>query len=434
MIERNKLLILLAVAIFLLSLVYSISRLSEDWAYQGIEYHPLSSVSFASIVFLLIIPALRFKSKIEKPSDLVVIYLYFFVYAPYIIVPFVIIDQEEMVSEFYLYSITLLLCFFIFQSPSRDKKSFIEYVPVLTPKAFYLLLSGMYVVSLILLVNAFGFSLKSINLTEVYDIRVDYKEVKQNESVIIGYIVPWFAYIINPFVLLLGMIKKDYRFIFVAILFQLYIFTFSAFKSHLAIIILEVLLYLYFRNRRHIRASIIFIVLGFFPLIIIVLDYLFFNDNLLSMLITRRVIVVPGQLSYYYIEFFTNNPKNYLSYSVFKNFIPNPYTLNPPFLIGREYFGRETISANAGFLPDSFASFGLLGVLGSAFIIKWVLNTIDFLYRSSKNNNIILVLTLAFCYVLNTSALLTLFLTHGLLLLILLFRIFPWKAFKVNSL
>lgn len=84
------------------------------------------------------------------------------------------------------------------------------------------------------------------------------------------------------------------------------------------------------------------------------------------------------------------------------------------------------MSANVGFIPDGYSAFGYLGILIMSLLMKGVMNIFDQVYIKSKGDIIVLVFVLSFSYVFTNSALLTVFLTHGLLLLIVIFSIFPW--------
>ena len=95
-------------------------------------------------------------------------------------------------------------------------------------------------------------------------------------------------------------------------------------------------------------------------LVAIVADKLLHSEWFTAILL-QRLIATPGLLTGMYVEFFSAHPKAMLAHSVLAPFLAYPYDREPSFLIGRAYFGSETVQANANIWADGYANFGWAG-------------------------------------------------------------------------
>jgi len=144
-------------------------------------------------------------------------------------------------------------------------------------------------------------------------------------------------------------------------------------------------------------------------------------------LAVRRAILVPGQLSAYYFEYFSHSEKFQFSVSrtlgLF-NMNNRAYSVDIPALIGYEYFGRKDASSNANIFADAFANFGYFGMIlfstGLAIFLR-ILN--------STSREIDVSLTSAVCFLqmvnFTNSSLTTILLGHGFIFLLILIHLLP---------
>ena len=96
----------------------------------------------------------------------------------------------------------------------------------------------------------------------------------------------------------------------------------------------------------------------------------------------RRLIIAPGLLTVFYIDYFSHHATVWLAQSVLSPVIDYPYDVSVPLLIGREYFGRSGISANANMFADGFANFGYSGLIlftALAALLFWIFSTVSVL-------------------------------------------------------
>ncbi|MFC1998992.1 hypothetical protein ACFLVR_05080 [Chloroflexota bacterium] len=159
------------------------------------------------------------------------------------------------------------------------------------------------------------------------------------------------------------------------------------------------------------------------------LSYWLTGNLWLSSLFTRRTILLPAQLSFYYYDFFSNNELVYLSHSIFRGFLEYPYELNPAHLIAQTYFNLPEMGANNGITADAYMNFGLAGLAIWAVLLASILKLLDACSKRVEFKIGVAAIVMP-AIVLTNSALLTSLLTHGILLALLIIYLLPREAVK----
>jgi hypothetical protein len=284
--------------------------------------------------------------------------------------------------------------------------------------------------SVILLYSHAGFSF-NFDLSKVYEIRSDYVAANIMFS---GYMIGWTAKVVLPLMILIALFykkgKRSYLLLFIALLFQIYIFSISGHKSHLFRIPAIIGLAL-FVNRKNFLSK---LGLVFSALVILgIFSYLLLGDLWLPSLFTRRTFFCPAQLSFYYYDFFSQHRPIYLSTShIFRSFLDYPYHLPPPHLIGEVYYNKPVMHANNGIVSNGFMNFGYPGLFLWAILLATLLKFADAVVEH-KNIKIGWPILLMAFYMLVDGAPLTTLLTHGLFLAILLCYFIPKEKRKLNE-
>ncbi len=133
----------------------------------------------------------------------------------------------------------------------------------------------------------------------------------------------------------------------------------------------------------------------------------------LSSLIVRRTFSNQGLASAIYFEFFSSHNPAELRHSVLSFMGDYAYDLpKPAFVIGREYFGDERISANASAWVDGFANFRLWGVALVSLILAFYVSLLDRVTAGLPPMVMVAALFPIFLAISNTSVF-TLMTTHG---------------------
>jgi hypothetical protein len=143
-----------------------------------------------------------------------------------------------------------------------------------------------------------------------------------------------------------------------------------------------------------------------------------------SSIFVRRLILTPGLLSGYYVDFFSDNPKAMFGHSVLSGFVDYPYLASPAQLISTTYFGVGEGRSNANFWTDGFANLGLPGVVLATMLLGSVLWMYDSIAIDLDRRVSTLLLAMPSMALVN-SALFTVLLTHGMFVAMLLMHTLP---------
>ncbi|HEI4071828.1 TPA: O30 family O-antigen polymerase, partial [Escherichia coli] len=140
-----------------------------------------------------------------------------------------------------------------------------------------------------------------------------------------------------------------------------------------------------------------------------------FSINILESLFIRRLLFIPALLNTYYFDFF-DNKFVYYSSSYLSSIIDYPYDRPIPEVIGLNYFNSDEMSANNGYISDGFANAGSIGIFINIVLASILLKIFKDYDVNPKYAGLIFV---SF-YAIQGSAMSTVLMTHGGILLLIL--------------
>lgn len=256
------------------------------------------------------------------------------------------------------------------------------------------------------------------NISDLYDIRMTSRDQLSEVSFIVGYSYMLIFKVIAPLILSYGLLKGNRFLVYIAIMVFAVGFLVSAHKSILLTPIALLLLYYCLKRSMSIK-----LYLCNFTFVLSLIS--FFSSGMVQFIfgeiLMRRVFIVPGMLTNMYFDYFLVNDFNLFS-SVTSRFT-GASVISIPFMIGENVFGRPEMSANANFVASGYAEAGVIGVLLYSFVI--ILSFIFLDSRIKLEKNIIFLASFPILLAMLETNLTTVFLTHGLMFLILV-KIF-WK-------
>lgn len=250
-----------------------------------------------------------------------------------------------------------------------SKKNYLlyNYELILSNVLYYIFIA----ITFILIVACFYYNglpnLKVLDLRNVYEVRDQF------------YLPKYFYYMyefengfIIYFLIVTSLFRKNYKNVFMFITFQVLLFLWKGDKSAIFGVIAVVLLTMFLK-----QIDLELIINKIF-LSITAISYLLFYafTSLPFLLFIRRMLIVPANLKYLYIEFFTTHEKIGIVGTVLNAFIklPDPYNGMPyQNLISELYFNKKEMWSNTGFLIEGFAREGFLGVMVIACLMGFVL-------------------------------------------------------------
>ena len=128
----------------------------------------------------------------------------------------------------------------------------------------------------------------------------------------------------------------------------------------------------------------------------------------------RRIFFVPASLFELYYRYFKGQPTFFLHSRISKLLGINKYNEYIPVLMGES----KNSVANVGIFTEGFLSFGTIGVIISSIIFVYIIKYIKKRQLSPEYFGILF----SYIYVINTSFIETLFITHGLLFYLIFAR------------
>jgi len=382
---------------------------SPVWGYMRFEFQ-FNIIKFIESFILLFIVFLVMPKSSKKLSNIMIWLFILLSYVPMLTI-FALKDESRLL----IYSVTVfwIVVILLLQAPSVDLNML---------KRSWLIRSSLFTcISLLTFIIISKYIELSINLdlSKVYEIR---SEFSRAGIPLAGYLFNWQGYIVNPVFFSFFCIKKKWIFVALIVFLQLLLFSGTGNKTYLfALVFVSFLMWSI--NRKNPLGYIAFGITGI--IFLGMLTYWAVNDVWISSLFTRRTLLDQAQQYFFYHDFFSKNSYTFLSqHRLFQIFLDYPYHLDPPNLIGEVYYGNPENSANTGIIGDAYMNFGFAGLAIWSVLISIILKIIDSFSKWKYKKISIAAIAMPSLTLIN-SALLTNFLTHGLLLALLLLYFLP---------
>lgn len=325
------------------------------------------------------------------------------------------------------FALTTALCVLVVGLVSRSARFSLPQRPIIHPHAALALMTALVVLFVTSFAIYDGFRFLNFDFSKVYDLR---EAAEQNLPGVYGYLTPIVTKSVIPAAIVLASIYRLPLMTFALTVSSVLIFAITSHKSMVFYPVLAVFAY-YGGLRGNITRN--FLLLVLFVVAISMIDMFGHMGDQISTrgwaadLAIRRSIFTPSLLNQFYYEFFSAHERYYWSHSrITFGLIDSPSSLSPPFLIGKTYFGNPEMSANAGWVGSGLSNAGILGALIYSVILGLLLAAVDSSARMWGVAAVVAITIVPVFSAILSTDLLTLFLTHGMLLtLVLLVVISP---------
>lgn len=388
------------------------------WGYEG--FHSRATLTREAIGGVLAsLPGLWMPIKLERPSQVLYWLLYLLVVVPTCLVA--ICALEDQSSGPILLAACLVTVFAL--------TGLVYHLPLLPLPQVHLENYEFGVILILLsttfyafLVSTFGFKFHFVSLQDIYSVRAQYENTLDRAPTLVAYAISWQAWVINPFVMAMGLRWRRLSWVLVGAAAQFAIYSITGFRSMFFSV--GLLLYLLwsmrggtaFGTRLVSTWTAIFAGAGALQ---------FFGYALTpAALVNMRMTALPGLLTGYYYEFFSSHPHAQLGHSIFKSLVDYPYAVQPPYLIAFTYFHNAVMESNANLWADAFANFGYVGIIVFSLLLAVVLWLYDSMARGRDKRLAALAIGLP-AFALSNTGLLTALLTNGIGLVMLLVYLMP---------
>lgn len=251
--------------------------------------------------------------------------------------------------------------------------------------------------------------LNNLLLIDIYETRE--LVIKNIDNVFTNYTYSWLNRFIIPALLVFGLYFKNKITVLLSILALVFLFLCGANKVVFVGLIMVLVLYKY-DYRKKMNYFLLFIML---LTLVSLFTALVFDDVRLMHIAIRRPIMLPGLLDVLYFDFFEGKHL-YWAQSITGKFIEYPFDRPHSFMVGFEYFGKEEWNASNGIISEGFMNGGLIGVIINSLFVGIFFSIISQLEINYRFFGLIFL----FMFSLVSSALTTVMLTHGGIVLLFL--------------
>ena len=377
-----------------------------------------SDGSFLIACLLAVAPTPWLAVAARRPSDAALWVLYLAAYVPAIIVPAFVLGTGWALLPLWL---TLAGSF-------AGVVAVVGHVrlrvpgPSLTPTQYGVMLAALGLAGAAAIVFFFGVPTSIPGLGQISGTRSDYRDELAEAGRLGGYAVWWTGGVVGPVLLAYGAWSRRPAFLVGGVLALGFVYAATAFRSMVFVLLLVVVLLVLVgrhRDRLGVRLAWASTIVVVGTAIVAALGWI-----LPASMLVRRAIVVPGQVLAYYHEFFLREPSFLLSHSILEGLVPRPFIETPPALIGLVYFEDPFVSANGNFWADGIANFGLTGVVIASVVLAAVLIGLDAV-SVGKPPLITIPVVVVGVWGVTNSGMLTVLLTHGLILTGVLLWLLP---------
>jgi hypothetical protein len=349
------------------------TQIAPLYAYHGLIDASPEPTAALIVAALAALPAAWLPIAARRPSVIVLWFLYLVGYVPATVVPLYIEGDLATVLPFDMALIgSMAIIALIVRLPPAPIM-----IPHLSLTSFTRFLIALGLLCLAYVAVTFGVHAPP-SLADVYTTRAEFGAALGG-AVAAGYIVPWAANAINPLLMTLGMVQKRAELVALGVVGQVLIYSVTGFKSVLFSIALVPLVYIVVSVAS--RSFGLLVTLAT-PMILVVAVVGNSLTGGVSLGLARRLLATPGQLAWYYFDYFSTHPDYHLSQSFLSWLVPSAYSVEAPALIGAVYFPDSNPSANANLWADAFANFGFAGMVAFSVVFGLVLWVADRLGQS----------------------------------------------------
>ncbi|MEN6356361.1 MAG: hypothetical protein ABFD83_04670 [Armatimonadota bacterium] len=381
-VRRSRLLIILGSLAYVLLLQWIYPNvIAPIYSDVGMIYTRLHTWEYILQTVLGIIPAFWMPAEMKKPSQYQWWLLYLTVIVPTCILPYHVTLLPHDMITFYVFLIIVCFAFMCRISYLPPLK-----LPLLRISRFYFVLAvvGFTAATYGILIAYLGVRTMIPGFAEVSGLRQEFKSIGLPGAVI--YLYWWQGTVVNPLITTLGLVNRKILLVILGTLLQFELFALTSLRGFgVSAMLLLGMGVLILRTRRQMGVAFLYALFG--ATAVMVIWHAISPSAFGPLLFLKRWILNAGQLSGYYLEFFTNHVPAHLQHSssLLEWLFPGPYDLPKGQVIGRAYFLRfptgDYTNATAHIWADSYASFGYFGVVWASAVAAFIMWIVDSAFR-----------------------------------------------------
>ncbi|MDY3967711.1 MAG: hypothetical protein SO028_04835 [Prevotella sp.] len=388
------------------------------FSYIGnVDYVEMSMENRILWILLSILPFAAYKG-LTKLSSFFVLFIYLFVYMPFVHAIFVAYNISQLQTYSYcLVMMTIMISLFKIGGDWAILRDIVV-KPQMSLRTVEIITLALTILYVAIAHNSMHFVNIFTQSGDMYAYREQNSEVESLGG--IAYVQGWLFGAFYPF-LLVRYLKMKRRKMAVLPLIG-YFLLFAVDMQKMTFLMPFALIFMYYVISLN-EDKICNYLHSFMMVCILIISlvlYIFQDDKIvftLAAIVLLRTVCVAGWLTQFYIHFFNENPYTYYSHINIVNYITESYPYTEP--LGKVVaYGSQNANANF-FLTDGVAACGLVGVIIIGVFFATILMFINSISARYKKSDMFIMFMPTIAYFLNVS-LFTTMLSNGLLILMLL--------------
>lgn len=388
------------------------------FSYIGnVDYVEMSMENRILWILLSILPFAAYKG-LTKLSSFFVLFIYLFVYMPFVHAIFVAYNISQLQTYSYcLVMMTIMISLFKIGGDWAILRDIVV-KPQMSLRTVEIITLALTILYVAIAHNSMHFVNIFTQSGDMYAYREQNSEVESLGG--IAYVQGWLFGAFYPF-LLVRYLKMKRRKMAVLPLIG-YFLLFAVDMQKMTFLMPFALIFMYYVISLN-EDKICNYLHSFMMVCILIISlvlYIFQDDKIvftLAAIVLLRTVCVAGWLTQFYIHFFNENPYTYYSHINIVNYITESYPYTEP--LGKVVaYGSQNANANF-FLTDGVAACGLVGIIIIGVFFTVILMLINSISARYKKSDMFIMFMPTIAYFLNVS-LFTTMLSNGLLILMLL--------------
>ncbi len=388
------------------------------FSYIGnVDYVEMSMENRILWILLSILPFAAYKG-LTKLSSFFVLFIYLFVYMPFVHAIFVAYNISQLQTYSYcLVMMTIMISLFKIGGDWAILRDIVV-KPQMSLRTVEIITLALTILYVAIAHNSMHFVNIFTQSGDMYAYREQNSEVESLGG--IAYVQGWLFGAFYPF-LLVRYLKMKRRKMAVLPLIG-YFLLFAVDMQKMTFLMPFALIFMYYVISLN-EDKICNYLHSFMMVCILIISlvlYIFQDDEIvftLAAIVLLRTVCVAGWLTQFYIHFFNENPYTYYSHINIVNYITEAYPYSEP--LGKVVaYGSQNANANF-FLTDGVAACGLVGIIIIGVFFTVILMLINSISARYKKSDMFIMFMPTIAYFLNVS-LFTTMLSNGLLILMLL--------------
>jgi hypothetical protein len=357
--------------------------LAYDWGYYGFTYRPLGFEEIALIVVFVSIGALGIPSTLKRPSSIILLLLHLLVLVPTVVISLGL--NTDRIDRYGLSLGAMSLAFLLAGKLAQRPQARTRARPPAMPGDFFTgSFVAVFLVATVILVAAYRSIMTFAGLEDIYQQRL----AAADDNVVLAYLRTYYASVISPGVLALGLLKSRFSLAVLGVLGCLITYMIDAQKTAFLLPFVIVLAFFALRNRMGATQATSSAIAGLALLVTITVSLHQTSDiaRFLNTFLVFRTIAIPGLTFPQYSDLFSSLGHTWWSNVTGLSLVvpaPAAFVNHPDWpalgrIVGDYYYGFGSQNANANlFSGEGVAAAGAFGVLVIGLIWAAWLRLID---------------------------------------------------------